>query len=171
MYRIIDKNLVYERRILISTWINPICKAWWFFWKKLRHFRSCKSLKDRPDEFLEAFQETSSHFLTTIVPYSSPVIPNEQLKCVKEYQRLYQIPRLLKINLCIHIYWKYSRFINESGVTRGPPRLLREIPHENKILEPGNFKLMNQPIISYDSQLYTYCHEHVVWIYTIGCQK
>ena len=34
-----------------------------------------------------------------------------------------------------------------SGVTRGPPSVLREIPHENKILELGNFKLMNHPII------------------------
>lgn len=40
-----------------------------------------------------------------------------------------------------------------SGVTRGPPRVLRENPHEIEILESENFKLMNHPIISYGSQL------------------
>ena len=131
-----DKNQVYERRILISTWINPhfkwaICKAWWFFWKKLRHFRSCKSLKDRPDEFLEAFQETSFHFITTILLYYSPVILNEDLKDSKEYQGG---TKWLKINFCIHIYYRYFKFIEPSAVTWGPPGVLRENP-----LKKSNF--------------------------------
>ena len=129
----------------------------------MRHFRSCKSLKDRPDEFLEAFQETSSHFLTTIVLYyivrlslTTRVVTSGSSKKTKG------CTKWLKINFCIHIYCKYSRFINRSGVTRGPPRVLREIPFQTKILESENFKPMNQPIISYDNLSFIRSSVHVV---------